>query len=64
MARSSPAARRKERGDAKVSKVMHEYAEGALHSGSSSGPIVHDRKQAIAIALSEKRRAGRRKRGH
>jgi hypothetical protein len=37
----------------KVRKVMHEFKEGELHSGSKSGPIVKDRKQAIAIALSE-----------
>lgn len=32
---------------------MHEYKEGTLHSGSKKGPIVTDKKQAIAIALSE-----------
>jgi hypothetical protein len=40
----------------KVKKVMHEYKEGTLHSGSKKGPKVKDRKQAIAIALSEQRR--------
>ncbi len=44
---SSPKAR------SKVKKVMHEYKEGELHSGSKKGPIVKSRKQAIAIALSE-----------
>ena len=42
----------------KVQKVMKEYKEGALHSGSKSGPKVKKRKQAIAIALSEARKAG------
>lgn len=42
----------------KVSKVMHEYKEGKLHSGSKKGPKVKSRKQAIAIALSEARDAG------
>lgn len=42
----------------KVKKVMHEYKEGELHSGSKKGPIVHNRKQAIAIALSEARKSG------
>jgi len=42
----------------KVSKVMHEYKEGELHSGSKKGPQVRSRKQAIAIALSEARKAG------
>ena len=36
----------------KVGKVMHEYKEGNLHSGRT-GKVVTDRKQAIAIALSE-----------
>ena len=33
--------------------VMSEYKHGELHSGSSKGPKVKNRKQAIAIALSE-----------
>jgi len=37
----------------KVSKVMREYKEGKLHSGSKKGPIVENPKQAQAIALSE-----------
>jgi antitoxin component YwqK of YwqJK toxin-antitoxin module len=37
----------------KVEKVMHEYKEGELHSGSKEGPEVTNPKQAIAIALSE-----------
>ena len=36
----------------KTAKVMHEYKTGTLHSGKG-GPVVKDRKQAIAIALSE-----------
>lgn len=42
----------------KVEKVMHEYKEGKLHSGSKKGPEVSSRKQAVAIALSEARKAG------
>jgi hypothetical protein len=38
--------------------VMHEFKEGKLHSGSKKGPKVSNRKQAIAIALSEARKAG------
>lgn len=38
---------------AKVKKVMHEMKEGELHSGSKKGPVVKNRKQGIAIALSE-----------
>ena len=37
----------------KVGKVMHEFRTGALHSGSKNGPVVKNRKQAIAIAMSE-----------
>lgn len=37
----------------KVSKVMREFKDGTLHSGSKTGPKVTNRKQAIAIALSE-----------
>jgi hypothetical protein len=40
----------------KVEKVMHEFKEGDLHSGSKSGPEVESRKQAVAIALSEAKR--------
>ena len=40
----------------KIHKVMHEFKEGELHSGSKKGPEVKSRKQAIAIALSEARK--------
>lgn len=45
----------------KIEKVMHEYKEGKLHSGSKKGPEVTNPKQAIAIALSEARRANKKK---
>jgi hypothetical protein len=35
--------------------VMREYGAGQLHSGSSTGPVVKNQKQAVAIALSEQR---------
>ena len=41
----------------KVEKAMHERKRGTLRSGSS-GKRVTSRKQAIAIGLSEARRAG------
>jgi hypothetical protein len=41
----------------KVKKVMHEKKKGTLRSGKS-GKKVTSRKQAIAIGLSEARRAG------
>lgn len=40
----------------KVEKVMKEFKRGKLHSGSKKGPEVTNRKQAVAIALSEARR--------
>ena len=42
--------------EAKVGKVMGEYKSGELHSGKS-GKVVTNPKQAIAISLSEARRA-------
>jgi topoisomerase IA-like protein len=46
----------KKAGD-KVEKAMHEKKEGTLKSGRS-GKKVTSRKQAIAIGLSEARKAG------
>lgn len=37
-------------------EVMHKFKGGKLHSGSKHGPEVTNRKQAIAIMLSEKRK--------
>lgn len=37
----------------KFDKVMEEYKEGELHSGSKEGPKVTNPKQAVAIAYSE-----------
>ncbi len=42
----------------KIEHVMHGYKEGDLHSGSKKGPKVKEKKQAVAIALSEARKAG------
>lgn len=42
----------------KIEKVMHEYKEGKLHSGSKKGPQVTNPRQALAIALNESRKAG------
>jgi hypothetical protein len=47
------------KGKSKVQTVLHEFKEGSLHSGSAKGPKVTDRKQAVAIALSEARSASR-----
>jgi hypothetical protein len=48
----------------KVEKVMHEFKTGTLHSGKK-GPVVKNKKQAIAIALSQakmsKKKMGKKK---
>lgn len=41
------------RGQKGVKQELHKFKQGTLHSGSKSGPVVTNRKQAIAIALSE-----------
>ncbi len=41
----------------KIEKVMEEYKEGKLKSGRS-GKKVKSRKQAVAIGISEARKAG------
>ena len=43
----------------KVEKAMHERKAGSLKSGRS-GKTVKSQKQAIAIGLSEARRAGKK----
>lgn len=45
-----------EKAQDKVGKVMHEFKEGKLKS--SSGDKVTDRKQAVAIGISEAREEG------
>jgi hypothetical protein len=37
----------------RIKDELHKFKEGTLHSGSRKGPRVMNRKQAIAIALSE-----------
>ncbi|HEV7702472.1 MAG TPA: DUF6496 domain-containing protein [Candidatus Paceibacterota bacterium] len=41
----------------KIEKVMHEWKKGTLKSGKSNKKV-RSRKQAIAIGISEARRAG------
>ncbi len=43
-----------------MAATMHEFKHGTLHSGSKKGPIVHEKKQAVAIGLSELRKAGKK----
>jgi hypothetical protein len=43
----------------KIEEVMHEFKHGDLKSGKGGkGGLVKNRKQAIAIAISEAREAG------
>lgn len=46
------------KGKKKIKRVMHEFKDEDLHSGSKKGPIVKNPKQATAIALSEARKVG------
>jgi hypothetical protein len=50
-------AAKKKSGARKVKRAMHEMKRGKLKSGRS-GKTVSSRKQAIAIGLSEARKAG------
>lgn len=52
--------KKKSKMQAKVGKVMGEFKAGTLHSGRG-GPVVRNRRQAVAIAMSEGRKASRRK---
>ena len=45
----------KSRLSAKIHKNLKEMKAGKLHSGSRRGPLVKNRKQAIAIAASQVR---------
>ena len=55
-----PEAKRKysKKANEKVHKVIKEFEEGKLHSGSKKGPKVKNLKQAVAIGISEARRKG------
>lgn len=39
-----------------IEGVMKEFKAGQLHSGSKTGRVVTNRKQAVAIALNQQRK--------
>lgn len=55
-----PAAKRKysKKANEKIHKVIKEFEEGKLHSGSKKGPKVKSLRQALAIGISESKRKG------
>lgn len=42
----------------KIKKVMSEFKSKTLHSGSKKGPLVKSKPQALAIGISEAKKAG------
>jgi hypothetical protein len=48
------------KGKGKVEKVMREYGKGELNIGKSKKKVT-SQKQAVAIALSEQRKANKKK---
>lgn len=47
--------------DKKFEKVLHEFKEESLKSGSKKGPVVKNPKQALAIAYSEAKKESKKK---
>ena len=46
-----------EKAKKKISNVLHEYKKGELKSGKSNKKVT-DRKQAVAIGISQARKSG------
>jgi len=44
-----------------VKTEMEKFGKGKLHSGSKKGPVVTDKKQAIAISMSESGQSKKKK---
>lgn len=55
-----PEAKRKysKKANEKIHKVIREFEEDRLHSGSKKGPKVKSLKQAVSIGISEAKRRG------
>lgn len=60
MAHRKPASERlySDKAEKKMDKVFKEFGKGQLHSGSKTGPVVKNVKQAAAIAISEAKAKG------
>lgn len=50
-------AKSKKKSADKMALTMHEFKGGKLHSGSKSGPVVKNKKQAVAIGISQANKA-------
>ena len=57
---NKPEAKRKysKAANKKIHKVIREFEEDKLHSGSKKGPKVKNLRQAVAIGINESKRAG------
>jgi hypothetical protein len=60
-ATKNSAAQPKVKSYGKIKKVMKEFEEGKLHTGSEHGPVVKNKKQALAIGYSEQRKSSSHK---
>lgn len=61
MKKKSDAKKKGKKSKGKVGKVMQEFEAGKLHSGSKAGPMVTNPRQALAIGMSEQRKAAKKK---
>lgn len=53
--------KKEEKSEKKIKKVMKEFSKDKLHSGSKKGPLVKDKKQALAIGYAESRKKNKSK---
>jgi hypothetical protein len=44
--------------NSKIHKIMSEFSKQKLHSGSKTGPIIKNKKQALAVAYSVAKKRG------